>query len=151
MGRESDARRVARARRAARKLLTQALYQLQLAGQPWQDVLQQFAQDPEFAAADAEFFGAALRQVAEGREALDARLAQFADIPPEQLDPTEHGILLLGLYELSERSDVPFRVIISEAVELARRFGATDGHKFVNGVLDRAARELRAAEYGRGG
>jgi transcription antitermination protein NusB len=147
----SEARRIARARRAARKLLTQALYQLQLAGQPWQDIANQFHVDPEYAGADAEFFGAALRCIAEERASLDEALARSADIAPAQMDPTEHGILWLALYELKHRPDVPFRVVISEAVELAKRFGATEGHRFVNGVLDRAARELRGAEYGRGG
>ena len=146
----SEARERARARRAASKFLVQALYQLQVGGQPWQDVHQQFAAAPEFAAADAAFFKEVLMQVAGECAALDATLGRYADIAPARLDPVEHGILLVGLYELSARPDVPYRVAINEAVELAKRYGATDGHKFVNGVLDRAARELRAAEYGRG-
>jgi transcription antitermination protein NusB len=146
LARDSDARQLARARRAARKLLVQALYQLELAAQPWQDIHAQFAADPESAGADLAFFRDALRHVAAERAALDAELARFADIAPERRDPVEHAILLLGLYELRQRPDVPFRVAISEAVELAKRFGATDGYKFVNGVLDRAAAELRAAE-----
>ena len=146
MARNSQARQLARARRGARKLLVQALYQLQLAGQSWQDIHAQFVADPEAAGADLAFFREALRHVATERVALDAELTRFADIPPARLDPVEHAILLLGLYELQHRPDVPFRVAISEAVELAKRFGATDGYKFVNGVLDRAAGELRAAE-----
>ena len=146
MARDSDARRLARGRRAARKLLVQALYQLQLSQQPWQDIHTQFTADPESSGADLAFFRDALKHVAAERVALDADLARFADIPPARLDPVEHGILLLGLYELQQRPDVPFRVAISEAVELAKKFGATDGYKFVNGVLDRAAAELRAAE-----
>lgn len=146
MARESEARALARGRRGARRILVQALYQLQVGGQPWQDVHQQFMADPESEGADRSYFREVLMHVAEGREALDALLAQYADIPPAQLDPVEHGILLVGLYELQHRLDVPFRVAISEAVELAKRFGATDGHKFVNGVLDRAARDLRRAE-----
>ena len=146
MARDSEARQLARARRAARKLLVQALYQLELAAQPWQDIHAQFTADPESAGADLDFFRDALRHVAAERAALDAELARFADIAPARLDPVEHAILLLGLYELRQRPDVPFRVAISEAVELAKRFGATDGYKFVNGVLDRAAAELRAAE-----
>lgn len=148
MSRESEARALARARRGARRILVQAVYQLQVGGQPWQDVHQQFMADPESAGADRAYFREVLMNVAEGRESLDALLARYADIPPAQLDPTEHGILLVGLYELQHRLDVPFRVAISEAVELAKRFGATDGHKFVNGVLDRAARDLRRAEQG---
>ncbi len=87
-------------------------------------------------------------QIADSRDALDATLARYSDIEPARLDPIEHGILWMALYELRHRADVPFRVVISEAVELAKRFGATDGHKFVNGVLDRAAAELRPGERG---
>jgi N utilization substance protein B len=146
MARESEARAVARARRAARRLLVQALYQLQLGEQPWQDLCQQYLAEPESEGADAAYFRELLMRISAGREALDAQLARFSDIAPARLDPIEHGILWLALCELGERPDVPFRVAISEAVELAKRFGATDGHKFVNGVLDRAASALRASE-----
>jgi N utilization substance protein B len=149
MARAGEARQLARARRAARKLLTQALYQLQLGRQPWQDVYQQFSTEDEFGAADGPYFREALSGIATDERALDTHLERFSDIPPARLDPLEHGILWLAFYELLHRPDVPYRVSISEAVELAKRFGATDGHKFVNGVLDRAARELRPAEYGR--
>ncbi len=148
MARESDVRAMSRARRAARKLLAQGLYQLQIAGQPWQDIYHQYLEDPESAGADTDFFKELLMQIADSRQALDATLARFSDIEPARLDPIEHGILWMGLYELQHRLDVPFRVAISEAVELAKRFGATDGHKFVNGVLDRAAGELRPGERG---
>lgn len=146
--RESEARALARGRRAARKILMQALYQLQVGGQPWQDIHQQYMADPESAGSDRDYFRELLLHVAEQRAALDAQLAAYSDIPPAQLDPVEHALLWIGLYELTHRPDVPYRVSISEAVELAKRFGATDGHKFVNGVLDRAARELRRVEYG---
>jgi N utilization substance protein B len=146
MARESDARLLARSRRAARKLLAQSLYQLQIAGQAWQDIYQQFLADPESEGADQEFFKELLMNIAGSRTALDEVLARYSDIEPARLDPIEHGILWVALYELQHRLDVPFRVAISEAVELAKRFGATDGHKFVNGVLDRAAGELRARE-----
>jgi transcription antitermination protein NusB len=147
-GRESEARVLARGRRAARKVLMQALYQLQVGGQPWQDIHQQYMSDPESAGSDREYFRELLMNVAEQRGALDERLATYADIRPQHLDPLEHALLWIGLYELTHRLDVPYRVAISEAVELAKRYGATDGHKFVNGVLDRAARELRGADYG---
>jgi transcription antitermination protein NusB len=146
MARESDARQLARARRAARKVLVQALYQLQVGGQPWQDIHQQYVADPESAGADFDYFRELLARIAAERESLDALLAGFSDILPARLDPIEHGILWLALDELRARPDVPFRVVISEAVELAKRFGATDGHKFVNGVLDRAASALRPDE-----
>jgi N utilization substance protein B len=143
-----SSRHATRARSAARRQLVQALYQWQLASQPWQDVYQQFAAQPEFGQADAEYFREALMQIAVGREALDAELAQHAEIAPAQLDPVEHAILFMGLWELMQRPDVPYRVVINESVELAKRFGATDGHKFVNAVLDRASRVHRAPERG---
>ena len=81
------------------------------------------------------------------REALDADLSSWLDRSPALLDPIEHAILLIGVYELRHRLDVPFRVAINEAVTLAKRFGATDGHKYVNAVLDRAARAARPDEH----
>lgn len=143
-----DRRRANRARSVARRLAMQALYQWQLGGQPWQDVHQQFAADPDFGKADADYFRSALMEVATGREALDRELGTFADIPGPQLDPVERSVLWVGLWELIHRPDVPYRVVINEAVELARRFGATEGHKFVNAVLDRASRVHRAPERG---
>jgi transcription antitermination protein NusB len=146
MARASEVRALARARRAARKLLVQALYQLQIGGAPWQDIYRQYMADPDAAGADADYFRDLLMKIATDRDALDATLARYSDIAPPRLDPIEHGILWIGLVELGARPDVPFRVAISEAVELAKRFGATGGHKFVNGVLDRAAAALRPNE-----
>ena len=137
-----------RARSAARRQLMQALYQWQLGGQPWQDLYQQFASDPDFAKVDAGYFREALMQVVESRDDLDAELARHAEIPPAQLDPVEHAVLLLGLWELLRRPDIPYRVVINEWVDLTKRYGATDGHRFVNAVLDRASRVHRAPERG---
>jgi len=148
MARENEVRVIARARRGARKLLVQALYQLQINATPWQDLYHQYTADPEAAGADADYFRELLKRIATSRESLDTTLALYSDIKPERLDPIEHGILWVAIAELTDRPDVPFRVAISEAVELAKRFGATDGHKFVNGVLDRAAGALRANERG---
>lgn len=134
------------ARTVARKLALQALYRWQLNDCPWQDLAQEFAADPDMARADADYFRALIQGVCDEREALDAALAPLLDRKPMLLDPIEHALLLIGGYELQHRPDVPFRVVINEAVGLARRFGATDGHKFVNGVLDRAARLWRAQE-----
>jgi N utilization substance protein B len=143
-----ERRRANRARSVARRLAMQALYQWQLGGQPWQDVHQQFAADPDFGKADAAYFRRALTEVANGREALDRELGAFGDIPAAQLDPVERSVLWVGLWELMHCPEVPFRVVLNEAVELARRFGATDGHKFVNAVLDRASKVHRAPERG---
>ena len=134
-------------RTVARKLALQALYRWQLNVCPWQDLVQEFADADDMARADREYFRALIEGVSGAHEQLDARLAALADRSPALMDPIEHGILLIGLYELSSRPEVPYRVAINEAVGLARRFGATDGYKFVNAVLDRAARELRPDEH----
>ncbi len=81
------------------------------------------------------------------RSQLDIDIAQWTDRPAVQLDPLEHAVLLVSVFELTARPDVPFRVVLNEAVNITRRFGATDGHKFVNAVLDRAARILRTHEH----
>jgi N utilization substance protein B len=134
-------------RTVARKLALQALYRWQLNACPWQDLVREFGEAEDMARADRDYFRALIEGVVGARESLDTRLAALADRRPELLDPIEHAILLIGLYELSARPEVPYRVAINEAVGLAKRFGATDGHKFVNAVLDRAARELRPAEH----
>jgi len=134
-------------RSVARKLALQALYRWQLNAAPWQDLVQEFGEAEDMARADADYFRSLVEGVWRERERLDARLATFTDRPPALLDPIERAALLIGLYELSARPEVPYRVAISEAVGLAKRFGATDGYKFVNAVLDRAARELRPDEH----
>ena len=136
------------ARSAARKLLVQALYQRQVGGQAWQELYGQYSTDPLFARADAEYFRTALEAVCNGAPGLDDVLRQYSDIQPDRLDPVEHAILHLGLWELMTRPDVPYRVVINEAVELAKRFGATDGYRYVNAVLDKASRAHRAVERG---
>jgi N utilization substance protein B len=136
-----------RGRSFARRLALQALYQMQLNPLPWQDAHNQFQSDAESSRADPHYFRVLLSEIAEAREALDASLAAWSEIAPHDLDPVEHAALWLGLHELRQHPEVPYRVVLAEAVDLAKRFGAADGHKFVNAVLDRAARELRAAEY----
>lgn len=95
---------------------------------------------------DMEYFQELLSRVIAERTELDEGIAMHLDRPLAQLDPIEHGILLLSACELKARPDVPYRVVINEAVELAKQFGAEDGHKFINAVLDRAAAKLRAAD-----
>jgi N utilization substance protein B len=137
-----------RARSMARKLVMQALYQWQMTRHDANDISQQFVESEEFGGADREYFDELLRGCIKGKDAIDAAIAPFIDRPLEQLDPVETAILMQGMYELRSRSDVPYRVVINEAVDLAKRFGATDAHKYVNAVLDRAAKEIRAAERG---
>ena len=135
------------ARSVARKLALQALYRWQLNDCPWQDLVHEFGDAEDMARADAGYFRTLVEGVWREREQLEAWLASFTDREPRLLDPVERAILLIGLYELSARPEVPYRVAINEAVGLAKRFGATGGHKFVNAVLDRAARELRPGEH----
>jgi N utilization substance protein B len=138
-----------RARSLARRLALQALYQIQINPLAWQDVQLQFAADPEAERVDREYFRELIEGIAPNREALDGRLSGLCEIPPHELDPVEHAVLWLGLHELESHAELPYRVALAEAVQLAKQFGATDGHKFVNAVLDRAAKELRPHEYGR--
>ena len=137
-----------RARSLARRLALQALYQLQINPRSWQDTHQQFAADPEAERVDREYFRELIAAIAPNRDALDVELAKLSEIPPPELDPIEHAVLWLGLHELTACPELPYRVALAEAVQLTKQFGATDGHKFVNAVLDRAARELRPHEYG---
>ena len=146
MSRE-DARAFSGTRSVARKLALQALYRWQLNDSPWQDLVQEFGEAEDMTRADADYFRTLVEGVWRGREELDARLATFTDRAPGLLDPVERAVLLIALYELTARPDVPYRVAINEAVGLAKRFGATDGFKFVNAVLDRAARALRPNEH----
>jgi N utilization substance protein B len=136
------------ARAAARKLLVQALYQWQLARHTPADLVTQFAAAPEFARADREYFQAAVDAICTDESGIDAELARHSDIEPARLDPVEHAILALGLWELMARPEIPYRVVINEGIELAKRFGATDGYRYVNAVLDRASRAHRGAERG---
>lgn len=135
-----------RARAQARLCLMQALYQWQLTGQSFAEIRAQFATRDEFAGADAEYFDELLQGcIARHQELVDA-VSGYADRPWEQLDPIERAILLMGMFELVARLDVPYRVVVNEGVELCKRFGATDAYKYVNAVLDKAARDKRAAE-----
>jgi transcription antitermination protein NusB len=138
-----------RARSLARRLALQALYQIQINPLPWQDVQLQFAADPEADRVDRDYFRQLIEGIAPNREALDLRLSTLSEIPPQELDPIEHAVLWLGLHELQSCPELPYRVALAEAVQLTKQFGATDGHKFVNAVLDRAAKESRPQEYGR--
>jgi N utilization substance protein B len=135
------------ARQLARKLALQALYSWQVNPRPWQDLVGEFETAEEAPRADREFYISLVRGVCEQGADLDAQLSGWTDRPAAELDPVEHAALLIGLVELRAHPDVPFRVAISEAVSLARRFGATDGHKFVNAVMDKAARALRPHEH----
>ena len=138
--------RPSRARSLSRRLAMQALYQWQMTGQSFPELRNQFATDEGYPEVDPEYFKQLLQGVVEGSAELDGMLAQWLDRPVAQLDPVEHAVLLIGVQELRQHHEVPYRVVLNEGVELAKKFGATEGHKFINAVLDRAARSLRAAE-----
>jgi len=143
----TSARVASSARSVARKLAMQALYQWQINDCSWQDLVTEYSSAQDMERADVEYFHAIVSAVCASREAFDVELAAWMDREPLRLDPIEHAVLLIGAYELKEQPTVPFRVVINEGVSLAKRFGATDGHKFVNAVLDRAARSLRPNEH----
>ncbi|MBN1239671.1 MAG: transcription antitermination factor NusB [Gammaproteobacteria bacterium] len=129
----------ARARQRARELLVKALYQWQLAGHDVDELTEQFSEAPEYARSDQLYFRDLLSLVLEEAPALDREIARYATRGLDQLDAVGHAILLLALAELRYRRDVPPKVVINEAVELAKRYGATDSFRFVNAVLDKAA------------
>jgi len=137
---------MSRKRSRARHLAVQALYQWQMTGQDVGDVVGQFLASQDGAKFEVDYFRDLLRGIAIDLNALDAWLQPHVDRPIAQIDPVERAILRLGTYELAHHPEVPYRVVINEAVELAKVFGAEEGHKYVNGVLDKVARTLRSAE-----
>jgi len=135
------------ARRRSRRALLQAVYQWQMTGAETAAIERDLTEEGALKKADREFFKALLRGVAFGTEELDALLAPLLDRRVEELDKVELALLRLGAYELRHRIDVPFRVVIDEYVELAKVYGAEDSFKYVNGVLDRLAQDLRTLEH----
>jgi N utilization substance protein B len=137
------------ARRRSRELALQMLYGWLVNPADADSVKREARTDPDFRKLDAELFDRIVDGVIAGAEALRARLASHLDRPPAELSPVEHAILLIGAQELSAHPETPYKVIINEAIDLAKSFGGTDGHKYVNGVLDRLAAELRPGEVKR--
>jgi transcription antitermination protein NusB len=134
------------ARRKARKFALQAIYQWQLSGNDLTDIEQQFIDDNDFSKVDGDYFRELLYQVVANVEEIDEMIQPKLDRKFSEVNPVEKSVLRLSSYELMKRVDVPYRVVINEALELAKTFGATDGHKYVNGILDKVARETRSAE-----
>ena len=133
-------------RRRAREFAVQGLYQLLLTGGDPRDVARQMAESEGFGRGDQPMFERLWAGTVAARADLDALLAVYLDRAPAALSPIEHAILLLGAYELQAMIETPYRVVINEAVELAKVYGGTDGHKYVNGVLDKLAAQLRRPE-----
>lgn len=130
----------------ARHYAVQAIYQWQMTGQDIRDVQEQFLTEQDQGGFDSSYFIALLQGVSGKLGALDQQLKPCLDRSIESVDPVERAILRLGAFELIFRMELPYRVIINEAVELAKVFGAEQGHRYVNGVLDKLAKQSRNAE-----
>ena len=137
------------ARSRARRRALQAVYAWQISGTPMPAVIAQFEHEQEMEIADVEYFRDLVEGVETRVDELDAKLQPYLDRPVAQVDPIERAILRLATYELLHRADVPYRVVINEAIEVSKRFGAEFGHTYINGVLDQAAAAWRGAEYRR--
>ncbi|MEI8303518.1 MAG: transcription antitermination factor NusB [Burkholderiales bacterium] len=134
------------ARRRSRELAVQGLYQWLVAREDGGAIEAHLAEAPEFGKADREHLSALLHGVIRDLSSLHEALVPHLDRTLAELSPVEHATLLVGAYELARHPEIPYRVVINEAVELAKTFGGTDGFRYVNGVLDRVAGRLRATE-----
>jgi transcription antitermination protein NusB len=135
------------ARSRARRRALQAVYAWQISGNAMARVIDEFRHEQDMEVADLDYFEDLLRGVNEHCGELDEALKPFLDREVAQVDPIERAVLRLAAYELSHRPDVPYRVVINEAIEVAKRFGAEQGHTYINGVLDKFAARARQAEY----
>jgi N utilization substance protein B len=134
------------ARSRARRRALQALYAWQVSGSGMNAVIQQFQHEQDMEVADLDYFEDLLHGVERNLVAIDESLKPYVDREIEQIDPIERAALRMAAYELKYRPDVPYRVIINEAIEVTKRFGADHGHSYVNGVLDKLAMQLRSVE-----
>ena len=133
-------------RRRSRELALQGLYQWLIASGDADAIDAQLREHEGYEKCDGVHFDALLRGSIADAATLDAALARHVDRKTTELSPVEHAVLMIGAYELSHCLDIPYKVVINEAVELAKSFGGTDGHKYVNGVLDKVAADLRPEE-----
>ncbi len=134
------------ARTRARELMVQALYQKFIAGHSTAELLAQFHEQAAYQRVDQAYFDEQFPKISDSQDELEKKIDELIDRPLEQLDPVELAILLIGVYELESRSEIPFRVVINECVNLAKRFGSIEGHKYINACLDVAARSFREIE-----
>jgi N utilization substance protein B len=133
-------------RKRARRRALQAIYQWQITHQEADEILRQFREVQDLSQVDVEHFENLLRGVINDKERLIDALEPFLDRPMEQVDVMERVVLMIGAWELLDCPEMPYRVVLDESVDLARRFGSEQGYSYVNAVLDKAARELRADE-----
>ncbi|RFC32022.1 MAG: NusB antitermination factor [Candidatus Nitrotoga sp. MKT] len=133
-------------RRRSRELALQGIYQWRLTSDDREQIEKQILSDKGMGRCDVEFFSKLLRGVLTQHAELETVVATHLDRALDELSPVEFAVLMIGVYELTFHPEIPYRVVINEAVELAKTFGGTDGHKFVNGVLDKVAAQVRAVE-----
>jgi N utilization substance protein B len=134
------------ARSRARRRALQAIYAWQMSGSKMSAVIDQFRHEQDMEVADLEYFEDLLRGIEQHVADLDEALTPYIDREVGQIDPIERAALRIAAYELKFRPDVPYRVVINEAIEVTKRFGADHGHSYVNGVLDKLASQLRGTE-----
>ena len=138
-------------RSRARRYAMQAMYQWDLSGTDLPLIRRQFMEAEDFSKTDTNYFIELLSEAPKKVDIIDENITKYIDRPLEQLDPVERAVLRLATYELLYRLDIPYKVTINEAVKLTKKFGSEQGHAFVNGVLDKAAHKLRAAECKKAG
>jgi len=134
------------ARRKARHYAVQALYQWQMAGADLISIESEFRTDNDMSKVDLEYFHDVLHGIPREKSFIDEKVTPLLDRRLDEMTPVELAIVRLGAYEMIYRVDVPYKVVINEAIELTKKFGATDGHKFINGVLDKLAQRERKVE-----
>ena len=133
-------------RTQSRRVALQALYQWQMTNESIPEIIKQFNEDGLLEGLEFDWFKELLSEVSNTSEALDALYADYLDRSVARIDPVERAIMRMGVYELQSKIEIPYKVVINESVELAKRFGAEESHKYVNGILDKAAKHLRIAE-----
>ena len=134
----------------ARRCAVQALYQWQMAGGDPHDIVREFVADRELVSVDMDYFESLVREVPKRFEVLTGDLTPYLDREWRQLDPVERSVLLIGAYEMRYCLEIPYRVVINEGVELCKMFGTVEGHRYVNGVLDKLAHQTRGTEIAAG-
>jgi len=137
---------MSQARTNARKAAVQALYQWQMTGQSLVEIERQFLEEERLKDAQKSYFTELFYGVPKNLEAIDKALGEFVDRPVDMIDPVERAILRIGVYELVNRPDMPYRVVLNEGINLAKYFGADGSHKYVNGILDKVAQQKRTVE-----
>ena len=133
-------------RTQSRRVALQALYQWQMTNETIPEIIKQFNEDGLLEGLEFDWFKELLSEVSQTSETLDALYADYLDRSVARIDPVERAIMRMGVYELQSKIEIPYKVVINESVELAKRFGAEESHKYVNGILDKAAKQLRSAE-----